>query len=520
MLVRSSGVELLRTTPSAQSGVAPIDERLGGLTDGRPHLLTGSPGSGKTSVCLRFIATALASERSAALLTADDPAFVVAHAADLGIDLLAAGAAGRFTLVRYGRDFGARFERLLSAEPVIHELVATLGTQASDRLVVDSVAPFLDCGSAAGSGVAALGDALDRLRCTTLVTYPGDVRERYDRRLEPLVRRCAAVLHLSAYGEGIGRMELVKARARLWSDAPSYFRIRPGLGVIPLEEDSGATDPAQRATIRPQLLIVGADGVPDDLLAALMASFVVTVHDGPLTVMPESMGRDVGAVVIAARWDTIHDAAMLLWELRASGNRTPAILITRGDVRSSDRARAMLAGFDDVLGHGAGTTELTARVTAAIRRGRSAPLAFAIPDAAHTVTMRATASAPVLDEMQFRSAVVGAAHESGDRLFGVLLLHPAEHELDALDALAALVARTVRAANGDRVGVIGKRVAVYLPGTRRLEASHVVRRIGDEWLNDGHEPLRVVQRTHPADRDLLRADLRPSTPAPRTVYTP
>jgi len=517
MLVRSPGVELLRTSPPMSSGVAPIDERLGGLAVARPHLLTGAPGSGKTSVCLRFIATALANEQSAVLLTTDDPVYVVAHAADLGLDLVAAAAAGRFTLVRYGADFATRVDRLPSAQPVIDDLLATLGTRTPEGFVVDSVTPFLECGSAAGSGVAALGEALDRLRCTTLVTYAGDVRERYDRRLEPLVRRCATVLHLSACGDGLGRMELVKARARLWSDAPSWFRIRPGLGVVPLERDGGTADAGAPLPIRAPLLVVGADGVPDDLLSALTASFAVTVHDGPLTIVPEAMGRELGAVVVAARWDTIHDAAMLLWELRASGNRTPALLITRGEVRSSDRARAMLAGFDDVLGHGAGTSELTARVTAAIRRGRSTPLAVALPDAARTVAVRAALSAPVLDEMQFRTAVVGAAHESGDRLFGVLLLQPTAHELDAL---AAFVARGIRAASGDRVGVVGSRVAVYLPGTRRLEASHVARRLGDAWVRDGHAALRVVQRAHPADRDLLRADLRPSTPVPNVVYTP
>lgn len=501
-----------------RSGVGPIDERLGGLTLARPHLLTGPPGSGKTTVCLSFLAAALAEGRSAALLTQDDPHDVVAQAADLGLDLRRAAATGRFAMACYKDDFAEHLGRTLSAEPLVEELVRALGPGAPDRLTVDSVVPFLDAGSASGPGVTALVHALDRLRSTTLITYPGDVRDYYDRRLDPLVRRCAAVMHLSSQCEGIGRLDVVKARARLWSDSPSFFTVRPGYGVVAL--DGGASSghahlpPAFRRKV---LVIPGADGLPDDVLASLRGAFSVSLHAEPTVAMPETLAPDVGAVIVAARWDMINEARAFLRQLRQSGNRTPIVLVTRGDVRSSDRARAVLAGFDDVLADATAPAELIARVTAVVRRGRSTavPLTTAAADST-SVTLSSNGATAVLDEMRFRVAVESAADPSAGQVFSLLFLSPDEGELDAL---AALVGRTIRAEGGDLVGVVGARVAVYLPGTRQADATSYLRRVSNEWRRTGRRELRVTQLAYPADRERVRADLRLSAALPHRLST-
>jgi KaiC/GvpD/RAD55 family RecA-like ATPase/DNA-binding NarL/FixJ family response regulator len=511
------------TLPLTRSGIAPIDERLGGLTPGRAHLLTGSPGSGKSAFCLAFLATAFAEGTRAALLTPDEPADVLAHASDLGIDLPRAAAEGHFVMVRYARDFDRRFGRAASVEPAVDELVRMFGTGTLDRLVVDSVMPLVDGGSAAGSGIAALVHLLDRVRRTTLVTHPGDVRERYDLRLDPLVRRCSTVLHLSAGGDGIGRMELVKARARVWSEAPSFFRVEPGRGVVAIDGGARTASAHTRADFavydaapagRRALLIQGTEAVPADLQGAIAAAFPLTIQEGATTILPSALTRDVGIVVVVARWHGIADASTWLWRLRGSGNRTPAILVARDHFRSSDRARALLAGYDDVVDESASADELIVRITAAMRRGRSVstPLANAVE--ARDDSSRGDASDAVLYEVPFRDEVEAAARR--DRPFSVLFMNPGKEELGALVPLAA---RTVRGAQGDRVAVVGKRVAILLPDTRRPEATAVMRRLGDEWVRTGREPLRVALRALPADREQLRIDLRPASTRAGRVTT-
>ncbi len=496
-----------------RSGVAPIDESLGGLTAGRPHLLTGSPGSGKTTVCLAFLGQALLQGKSAALVTQDDPAEVVAQAADLGLDLRRAAASGRFGMVRYRGDFAVRFGRALAAEPLIDELVRLLGPGSPDRIAVDSVVPFVEAGSASGPGATALAQLLDRLRSTALVTYPGDVRDYYDRRLDPLVRRCGAVMHLSSYGDGVGRLDVVKARARLWSDVPTFFTVRPGHGIVPLDGAATGENKSRVASIRRQILLVqGTDGLPEDLVAALAGAFSVLLHPGAAVTVPETLAPDMGAVVVVARWEAIGDARILLTQLRQRGNRTPVVLVTRGDLRSTDRARALLAGFDDVVADVVGPAEFSARIMAVVRRGRSTVVPLATSDHS-SVNLSSASAVPVVDGMTFRVAVEAAAN-GGDSVFSVLLMSPDEGELDAL---AVLVARTIRAEGGDLVGVLGERVAVYLPGTRRADATSFLRRMSGEWRRAGHRELRVIQRAFPADREKLRADLRLPELLPHTV---
>jgi KaiC/GvpD/RAD55 family RecA-like ATPase len=492
------------TQPVVRSGIAPIDDRLGGLVPAKAHLLTGTTGSGKTALCLTFVGAALSEGASAAILTQDDPQDLVAQAADLGIDLVRAAATGRFAMLRYQRDFAARLGRALSSASAVDELARLMGPGTPSRLAVDSITPFLDGATASGAGVAALTDFLERLRATTLVTYPGDLRDHYDRRLDPLMRHCAAVLHVSAYGQGIGRLDVVKVRRRLWSDAPTFFAIRRGRGVVALDDGAGELTGAE--LFRRQIVLFEEDdGLPDDFLAALETAYAVAMHGRLSSSVPEVFPVDVGAILAVARWDTLTDAGLFLQQLRHFGNRTPVILVTRGDVRSSDRARALLAGFDDVVTDTIGPEEFVARVTAVVRRGRSATVPVLTQDGARSDGQVENGGAAMLDEGRFRNTIENAADGNHGEVFSVLLLNPGAGELDAL---ASVVARTMRGGSGDVAGVVGDRVAVYMPGTRRADVTPLLRRVTEAWRRTGRGELRVVQFAYPADSERLRADLR------------
>lgn len=489
--------EILRLT---SSGVTPIDERLGGLMPARPHLITGETGSGKTAVCLAFVGAALDAGESAAMVTEDDPQDLVAQATDLGIDLHRGAASGRFTMIRYQRDFVERLNRTLSFASPFEELAGLLGSQTPNRVVVDSVIPLLDGGAASGAGVAALAEFLDRTRATALVTYAGDLRDYHDRRLHPLVRSCAAILNLSAYGQSIGRIDVIKARWRLKSDAPSFFAIRRGCGVVPLD-DSGR-DASTAPPFRRQIsLFEGDAGLPDDLLAALEGEYAVSSHGRVSASASHAIPVDAGAVLVVARWDTLADARMLLQRIRHVGNHTPVVVVTRGDIRSRDRARALLAGFDDVVTDVIGPTEFTARVSAVVRRGRSATVPVAMQDAA-IAEAPVTDASTAIDAQRFRAAV-GHALDRDGTVFSVVLFNP---EPEELEALASLVGRMMRIATGDVAGFVGDRLAVYMPDTRRADISPFVRRVTDAWRRAGRGEMRVVQLAYPPDEERLRAE--------------
>jgi len=318
------------------------------------------------------------------------------------------------------------------------------------------------------------------------------------------------VLHLSAYGQGIGRLDVVKVRRRLWSDTPAFFAIRPGRGVVPL--DAGVGEPVRSGPVRRHLLLFeGDDGLPQDFLAALEPAYAVSLQGSPTSSIPEVFPPDVGAVLVVARWDTLAEAGLFLRQLRHLGNRTPVILITRGDVRSSDRARTLLAGFDDVVADATGPEEFAARVSAVVRRGRSTTVPVVTYDVTGADGRIREDGSPVLDAGQFRDTVRVALDGNGGEVFSVLLLSAEPGELEAL---ANVVARTMRGGSGDVASIVGDWVAVYLPGTRRADITPLVRRVSDAWRRTARSELRVVQLACPADGERLRADLRlPASPA-------
>src|SRR5512139_3963713 len=133
------------------SGIPPLDRQIGGLVAGRPYVISGNPGTGKSVSCLEFLDVAIEHGEPAALLTHDDPADVLATAEFLGMDLEPALMDGRLTILRFHLDFARRFGRAASADEVFGELRGQLRSAAPRRLAVDSVVPFLEGGGASSA---------------------------------------------------------------------------------------------------------------------------------------------------------------------------------------------------------------------------------------------------------------------------------------------------------------------------------------------------------------------------------
>jgi KaiC/GvpD/RAD55 family RecA-like ATPase len=90
---------------SIQSGIAPLDEHLGGMIPGRLHLLTGGPGTGKSTACYHFLQAGLRAGETVALLTLDRLSDLVTHTRCVGLDLRAAVRDRKLGLLRFRSDF-------------------------------------------------------------------------------------------------------------------------------------------------------------------------------------------------------------------------------------------------------------------------------------------------------------------------------------------------------------------------------------------------------------------------------
>ena len=214
------------------SGITPIDAQLGGFIEGRIHLFVGVPGTGKTSATLHFL--------DAALLTRDRGSDLISHAAHLGIDLVPPLRSGQLSAVRYRSDFASRLASGVPVGRVLDELGAAWAGNRQARIAINSCSPFLADGAPSDARMLALTEFLEGTGATSVVTLPGELStSTFDRRLEPLIDRAAAVLRFTREPAGHYRVDVVKVRQSFSSSHPIRFTIRSPSGIAAIGDDTG-----------------------------------------------------------------------------------------------------------------------------------------------------------------------------------------------------------------------------------------------------------------------------------------
>lgn len=487
-----------------RSGIAPLDTRLGGLVPRRSYVLTGAPGTGKTAACLEFLNEGCTAGEPAVILTQDDPTDLICQGQFLGIDLEKDLAEERLVLLRYQLDFARRFARVASPETAFDELRSLLGSVRPTRCVIDSVAPFLDSGTAAGVGILSLVAFLDSLAATSLVTYPADLAGLYDRRLEPLAQRAAAILHLSCGEAGVHRMELRKVRFAVPSTAAIAFAIESGTGIVGIAEQhrrrAGDADPNAADKL---LVIDSTQAFSRELLAALRTTYQVTLRHTVSSAFAE-LAAASGAVLIDVRRDTVDDAVTLVRELRRAGNHAPIVLVTAFTLRADDRARALSAGADEFLAGDLHPAEFLVRMQRIVARGH---VACGLPEAEPARVTQPRMDGvrfDLLDGHAFRNAVHSRMASRPPAFFTVVTLRP-EDPATGL-RLAEFALSALRLKGGDLAGFFDGMVAILLHAARRRDVTPFLERVREEWLRADGGEIAVAMAAHPSEEESV-ADL-------------
>ena len=480
------------------SGIAPIDARLGGLLTGRAHVVSGAPGTGKSLACLEFLHAGLEAGEQVAMLTHDDPADLLAQAEFLGMDLESALREERFALVRYQLDFSGRFGRSPQPSIAFTELRELLGACAPRRMAIDSIAPIVDAGSAAGAGIGAMLEFLDSCSATALLTYPGDFSGRYDRRLEPIVQRAAAVLHLENRHDG-HLLHVRKVRFAVSSTAPVSFSIRAGAGLVVTDGARRRAEDLPEETRRRLLVLSSAESpAPDDVLDALRDRFDVAVR----TMEPGSIATPLptSAILVHARRDSFEGALTTVRGLRERGVVSPIAIASASALRAVDRTRALRAGADDFLDSDLRPDELLLRVERLARLGRSA----ATPSAEEHARTEGDGADSVLDERTFRGAVNARLASTVAPYFTMVRLKPIDARPESVGTLAEAARAHLRVESGDLAGRLNGSVAVFLQSARRKDVAPFVSRMRDAWRAAGGGDLDVEMLAFPAEREAVR----------------
>ena len=471
-----------------KSGIECLDERLSGLVEGRAHVLTGSPGSGKTVACLEFLNRGLEDGERCAMLTMDDPADLLSQCEFLGLSFDDALASGQLVLLRYQLDFTRRCGRLASPEPMFEELRRLLGDDPPSRLVIDSVMPLLEAGPASGGAMATLVRWIEDLGCTSLLTVPGNLEAGFDRRFEPLVRRAMAIVHFALERDRSVRVELQKVRMPV--DAPGSLRcrIQPGRGLVSIAgSDRRFTGDSSETTRRRLHVLELGHAFPRELLDLLRPRFDVHHDQDVIGGLAALTAGGASTLVIGVDRDSLRSALALVRDLRRAGNGVPIVLITASSLRSSDGARALRAGVDEFVPASMQLDELVLRVEALARRGRSSSLATP-PEglAAMQGTGGRTRGALCADE--FRAVVRTKLDREALPFFTILTIRPGDGS--DISLLAELVVGAIRIDGGDAAGIVDDHVVVLLHSARRKDVAPFVERLRGMWRDlGGSEPM-------------------------------
>lgn len=491
-------------TGMLHSGIDPIDGVIGGLAAGRVHVLTGAPGTGKTAACLQFAYAGLRRGEPALALCTQPAGDLRSLAAHLGLDLRVPLREERLVLLRYGAAVTAGGGN--AGTRLLDELRASIAALSPTRVVVDSLMPFLAADGASGATLAGLAALLDDVGATTLVTVPGDLVRDYDRRLESLLQRAAAILHFVPDGGRVTRVDVVRGPA-VDDETPRRFAVRAGGGIVPapvrapdVAQEATPAVAARARTGRLLLLHEGDAPAPESMAILGRAHVVRPLAAGGAR--PAVVAREpVDAIVVEANHRTLDAALARVHDLARQDVTAPIVTFSRFTLRSADRARALRAGADDTLTGDMGAAELGHRLALVVARGRVASASHPSWDASPARQPLDEFGFPrVLDEDELAAALAGAGDEGDEGAMLDLTVDAAD-----LDELARLALRSLRLAGGDLAARTAGAVVVYLRDARRRDTNSFVDRIRGEWSRQGRSALRVVVR-----QPGRRAPVRPS----------
>jgi hypothetical protein len=116
---------------------------------------------------------------------------------------------------------------------VITDLERLVSSHRPRRIVIDTFSPLVSGGPPVIGAATALAHLLERTGTASLLTFPEELAEGYDRSLEPIVQSAAVVIRLVREDADVRRAELLRARGSSPEVGSKRFVIREGRGVVP-----------------------------------------------------------------------------------------------------------------------------------------------------------------------------------------------------------------------------------------------------------------------------------------------
>jgi KaiC/GvpD/RAD55 family RecA-like ATPase/DNA-binding response OmpR family regulator len=469
------------------------------LQPGRYYLLTGSPGSGKSSACLHFIAEGLRNGERCAILTQENATDLFSQAQFIGHDFVQAVADERLIVLQYRLDFSSNYARVGDPRAVADELIRACGGQKPERIAIDSILPFVQAGGTSSGAVLALVSLMDDESTTAYFTVPGDLGDSFYARLyDPLGTGTAGIFHFETGADDVRRLTIRKIRRPPTSTEPIRFVVKAGLGIVELEDGQ---EP-QYSTAEPSrhVALVNSGGrLGGDLYSAFEREYELAAFTS-LQDAAQSMAQDWSAMVIVVDPMAADEVMSFVRSIRRKSG-IPIVLIAEGEgLRAATRARALRSGVDDFLTLDSSPQEIMTSVEAARVRG---PRQMSDRLRRDTLIVQPRDQKGQILALPETEIIRAARHHLKNTDHPVFALARLNVGADALPVAWNALGRALRLRDGDLIarGQGSDELVVYLNDISRRHANDLIERVMGE--DPRLEAAKVSIDHYPANADRI-----------------
>ncbi len=488
------------------TGVALLDDVLGGLTPGFPLVLVGPTGSGRTVLCLQLAEAACRRGEAVAVLTGEPAPLLLRQAGSMGLDLVSAIREGRLALLELDsrvastvRVHGgaALVDDVATALPEIRLLLIDPLTPLASE-VIDEVA--------LRAIVRAIFDRASTLDQSVVVTIEQEQLADNAILARVLKDACGAIVELEPTQDGRYLLGVRKSRVAGFESGPVHFRIGAGgamrvveapsdVLVGPEDEAAGAgvtsaramrsvAEPAvlgspsvlapEPAGRRPRVLVADADAHDREQIADWLSETceVVTAEDG-FAAMSAMLAHQPDLIVLELVLPRV-DGYEVMRALRGAGGRVPMLVVSSSLLRAADRVRALVLGASDTLPKPAQRFELRRKV-AALLRAPAPPPCELDPEVVEAL-LGGSSSTRMLDECAFREQLERACRFGDEFGLGSVLVALEVPDAHALEALTVACEKALRSEDA-LCAVADRRLLLLLVGTESEIVSRILDRL-------------------------------------------
>ena len=239
MPVTSIGLEHKVSTERISSGIARLDTMLGGggFYRGTTVLLSGTPGSGKSSMTAHYIAASCArGERVLAFTYEESPDQVIRNMASIGLDLRSCVDEGLLRII-------AARPSMYGLEMHLAVMLKAIDSFAPHSVIIDPISNLLRAGTEGETHIVIvrLLDVLKTRGITAILTYPSNDGEhvaRTDLEISSIIDSWILLQTVQTGGERNRTVYILKSRGMAHSNQVREF-VMTGKGILLIDVYTG-----------------------------------------------------------------------------------------------------------------------------------------------------------------------------------------------------------------------------------------------------------------------------------------